>query len=465
MILTERCFGVLMPVFSLPGGTLDSADDFIRFLADAGARIWQVLPVGPTHEDLSPYLALSANAGNPCLIGLAMLGERAGKSVNDLAEGYALTGERDRGSPAYAAFLDHHRSWLQDYALFSVLRHKNGDIPWFEWPTEQRSRLPDAIASAREQFSAEIDYVIWQQFVFFDQWATLRSKCFHEGISLFGDVPIYVSHDSADVWQHQHLFQLAEDGSAKVVAGVPPDYFSPTGQRWGNPLYDWSALAAEDYAWWIERLRLQKDLFDIVRIDHFRGFESYYEIDGDAETAENGQWRPGPGRGLLARIREALPDMWLVAEDLGTITAEVDSLRREFALPGIRVLHFGFDGMWDNPHGPGNLEELTVLYTGTHDNNTSVGWYQSVPDWQRQLIDREMARFSMPFPDSLIACAFESRALTVIIPIQDLLGLGPEARVNTPGTMGDNWRWHLSPDTDLARARDLLLDLKERYRR
>ena len=296
MILTERCFGVLMPVFSLPGGTLNSADDFIGFLAESGARIWQVLPVGPTHEDLSPYLALSANAGNPRLIGLAMLGESAGTTLNDLAEGYALTGERDRDSPAYAAFVDHHRSWLPDYALFSVLRYKNGDIPWFEWPAEQRARSPEAIAAAREQFSAEIDYVIWQQFVFFDQWASLRAKCQQKGISLFGDVPIYVSHDSADVWQHQHLFQLAEDGSAKVVAGVPPDYFSPTGQRWGNPLYDWSALAAEDYAWWIERLRLQQDLFDIVRIDHFRGFESYYEIDGDAETAENGRWRPGPGR-------------------------------------------------------------------------------------------------------------------------------------------------------------------------
>ena len=466
MKLDRRRFGVLMPVFSLAGeGTMDDAGQFISFLTESGAAIWQVLPLGPTHEDGSPYLSLSAHAGNPALIGIDRLSRTIGRPVSSLGDAWNEAGRQDLVSPAYAEFADTHGHWLPDFALYCALRNHLGNAPWFEWPPELRRRDPAALASARTQLADEIDRFSWQQFVFFGQWQAIRDECRQAGISLLGDVPIYVSHDSADVWQHQECFQLAADGSASVVAGVPPDYFSPTGQRWGNPLYDWHRLAATGYGWWIDSMATQARLFDIVRIDHFRGLESYWEIPGDAETAETGQWRKGPGAEFLSKLLQALPGLSLVAEDLGTITAEVDALRRGFDLPGIRVLQFGFDGVWDNPHNPENIEEHCVLYTGTHDNDTSAGWYAALPDWQRNIVDERLAKYPRPFPASLIECAFESRARTVIFPVQDLLGLGSECRVNTPGTMVGNWQWRLAREASLAEAAAMLAELKSVYRR
>ncbi|MCB1693351.1 MAG: 4-alpha-glucanotransferase [Pseudomonadales bacterium] len=466
MGLDRRQFGILLPVFSLPGeGTLDGARTFVRFLQDTGAGIWQVLPLGPTHEDGSPYLALSANAGNPFLIGMRSLSDRVGGPVSTLAEAYAIVGERDRRSAAFNDFLARHGGWVHDYGLFTALRAHHGGVPWFEWPEPLRRRDDDALAEARRAFPAEIEFVIWQQFVFFSQWHAIKESCHAAGIALFGDVPIYVSHDSADVWQHQELFQLDGQGRATAVAGVPPDYFSPTGQRWGNPLYDWEALRRTGYDWWIERMSIQSELFDILRIDHFRGLESYWEIPGDSPTAETGTWRAGPGATFIEQLLARLPGVELVAEDLGTITAEVDALRRQFGLPGIRVLQFGFDGVWDNPHSLGNIEENMVLYTGTHDNDTSVGWYSSIPDWQKQLVNDALSHYNRTFPDSLLACAFESRANTVVLPVQDLLGLGSAARMNTPGTMVGNWSWRLPRDASLGRAGELLRSLKTAYDR
>jgi len=462
----ELDFGVLLPVFSLPGeGTLDGAESFVAFLAASGAAIWQVLPLGPTHEDGSPYLSLSAHAGNPRLIGMRSLSEEAGAGIASLEQGYDMLGALHLASEEYHRFTAQHRGWLDDFSLFCALRREQGDTPWTEWPSELRTRVPAALADAKARLAPEIDYVRWQQFLFFSQWARIRTICADHTIALFGDVPIYVSLDSADVWQHQELFQLNEAGMPEAVAGVPPDYFSPTGQRWGNPLYDWARLASDGYEWWIERMSTQRCLFDLIRIDHFRGLESYWEIPGNSPTAETGCWRKGPGRDFLRTILDALPDMRIVAEDLGTITQEVDALRGEFALPGIRVLQFGFDGVRNNPHNPDNLEENMVLYTGTHDNDTSVGWHRSLHGWQRDLVDASLARFDRPFPFSLIECAFASPARTVIVPLQDLLALGSDARTNTPGTTLGNWQWQLPGEAPLEETVRVLLDLKQRYDR
>ncbi len=456
MTLAMRSFGILHPVFSLPGsGSFDEAASFVEFLAASGARIWQVLPMGPTHEDLSPYLSLSSCAGNPQFIGLRLLSEQSGEPIADLATAFARTGRQDADADDYQAFVHRHHDWLPDFALFCALRSEQDGVPWYQWPLALRHRDPAALDEARQRLADAIRYHYWQQFVFFQQWGAIRDLCNAAGVQVFGDVPIYVSHDSVDVWQHQKVFRLNPDGSTSVVAGVPPDYFSPTGQRWGNPLYDWDRLKADGYRWWIDRMRQQAALYDIVRIDHFRGLESYWQIPATSETAEEGAWRPGPGHHFLSALMSQVEGLTLVAEDLGTITHEVDALRRAFQLPGIRVLQFGFDGVWDNPHSPANVEENMVLYTGTHDNDTCVSWYHGLVGWQRELVDRQLQPFGSAFPESLIACAFANQARTVIIPMADLLGLGPEGRINTPGTMGGNWQWQPGPWPEGAMAQRL----------
>ncbi|XOV86273.1 MAG: 4-alpha-glucanotransferase [Pseudomonadota bacterium] len=470
MKLETRSYGILLPVFSLPGnGTLDGARETIDFFQRSGVHIWQVLPLGPPHSDLSPYLALSSRAGNPALIGRSLLCHSRNMTRGTLAQVYQQTGAADMASDAFQAFAADNANWLPDFALYLAIRESQDNRPWFEWPSALRQREPVALGQASEQFSSAIDYVSWQQFVFHEQWQMIRCECEAAGIALFGDVPLYVSHDSADVWQHQDLFCLTETGSALSVAGVPPDYFSPTGQRWGNPLYDWDAMTASGYAWWLDRMKTQANLFDIVRIDHFRGLEAYWSVPASAATAETGEWCKGPGAALLEPLVREISDIQLVAEDLGTITAEVDELRRAFVLPGIRVLQFGYDGVSDNPHHPDNLEENTVLYTGTHDNDTTLGWYQALPDWQRDRVNTELARFGQPMPYSLIECAFASRARTVIIPMQDLLGLDSEARTNTPGTTTGNWQWRLRRNWQTnpvqARVISFLQGLKVRYAR
>lgn len=440
-LLDKRSYGVLMPIFSLPTGTLDGARDYIDFLKDAGASIWQILPLGPTHEDRSPYLALSAHAVNPDFIGVSML--QSG-SADSLIEIYQHQGRDD--SAAFRSFRESSKYWLPDYTLFQALRLKLNGKPWYLWPESLRDRHPGDLEEARLSLEDEISFETWRQFQLHLQWQHVRSQCEEAGIALFGDMPLYVSHDSVDVWVHRQLFKLNQDGTTNTVAGVPPDYFSPNGQLWGNPIFDWQRHMDTDFAWWIERVRRQLDLFHIVRLDHFRGLESYWEVPGSATDAVNGQWSKAPGAELLSALYSAIPELALVAEDLGTITAEVDTLREQFAIPGIRVLQFGFDGVADNPHAPTNVQPNMLLYTGTHDNDTSVGWYQQLSSSERLLLDRYLSPYDEEFPFSFIMGAMANQADTVVIPMQDLLGLGSDARTNTPGTTEGNWCWSL-PET------------------
>jgi 4-alpha-glucanotransferase len=463
-LLEQRAFGILLPVFSLPGSTLDSAEGFVSFLGRSGARIWQVLPLGPTHVDLSPYLAMSAHAGNPALIGLQNL-QRGMVCERDLHGIYAALGVEDCRSTAYREFCDKNAEWLPGYALFRALRRAFGNTAWYQWPENFRDREQVTMEKARRDFAAEIKFEMWQQYHFFAQWRRVREFCNTAGVLLFGDMPLYVSHDSADVWQYPELFKLRDDGSADAVAGVPPDYFAPQGQRWGNPIFDWPSHQGSGFEWWIRRMRTQVELYDIVRIDHFRGLESYWEVPAEAETAETGNWRQGPGEDLLNALFDALPSLNLVAEDLGTITAEVDALRTQFGLPGIRVLQFGFDGSPDNPHAPHNVQQSMVLYTGTHDNDTSVGWCDGIGADERDRLSMFLNAYDAPFPRSFISAAFASQANTVVVPMQDLLGLDSSARTNTPGTTEGNWHWCLPSQWNADQLAEDLSELARRYHR
>jgi 4-alpha-glucanotransferase len=318
---------------------------------------------------------------------------------------------------------------------------------------------------ARASLADDIEFHVWLQYQFHCQWQALRAHCRQRGVLLFGDLPLYVSHDSVDVWLQPELFLLNPDGMASSVAGVPPDYFAPRGQRWGNPIYRWERHQETGFNWWIDRMRSQTRLFDIVRIDHFRGLEAYWEVPGDAPTAETGQWRPGPGSALLDALHANLPGLRLVAEDLGTITSAVDALRNQYQMPGIRVLQFAFDGHEDNPHAPHNVVPNMVLYTGTHDNDTSLGWFNGLDADARQHVRHVLSEYGDEFPLSLIRCAFASAADTVIVPLQDLLGLDSAARINTPGTTVGNWHWRLPANWPAAAISEILGDLIERYGR
>jgi 4-alpha-glucanotransferase len=469
-----RQVGVQLPVFSLPGapgrGTFDGAAAFIEFLRDAGASVWQVLPLGPTHADHSPYLSISAHAGNPEFIGPRLLAA-AGLTDNALDQPAALADSfrclaRDtRLRAGFEAFAAANADWLRDHARFMVLRELQGGTHWHAWSPRWRDRHPEALARLDHDHAQRLAMHAWHQFLFFEQWRSIRGACRAAGIRLFGDIPLYVSHDSADVWVNRRFFALDAEGRAGKVAGVPPDYFAETGQRWGNPLYDWQALRDDGYRWWIRRVERQMALYDLLRIDHFRGLQAYWEIPADCPTAVDGCWRDGPGRELLEALHRALPHLDLVAEDLGTITRQVDELREAFGIPGMRVLQFGFDGVPDNPHAPGNLTETNLVYTGTHDNDTCVSWYRGLPDWQRDIVDRELGRYAEPFPLSLVECALASPSRLAMIPLQDLLGLGGQARINTPGTTAGNWNWQLAADWPAAETAAVLRRLKARHRR
>jgi len=454
----DRCFGILLPVFSLPGnGDFDAAGPFVEFLAEAGAAIWQVLPLGPTHADGSPYLSLSSRAGNPGFCG-AGLSEQLGLPEQ-------LQSASESMAQEFQKFCQQEADWLDGFALYMALREHFEQRAWFDWPEPLRTRQADALAQAEQEHPSRISEIKWQQFVFFQQWQHLRSLANHNGIQIFGDIPLYVAHDSADVWQHQSLFQLDEAGSPLAVAGVPPDYFSPTGQRWGNPLYDWDAMAADGFSWWIDRMNGQSQLYDIVRIDHFRGLEAFWSVPASSPTAEVGEWIKAPGQALLRQLQQHCPNIRFVAEDLGVITPEVEALRNEFALPGMHVVQFGFDGLEDNEHHPSNTALNSVVYTGTHDNDTSVGWYATLEEWQKVQLLETLSAYPGDFPLNFVACVFDTVANTAIIPIQDLLGLGTDSRINVPGTVGDNWRWQLPEGWPQAQVIAQLQSLKASYHR
>lgn len=466
-LFRERRAGVLLHPTSLPPADGHNRDDgngalgaaahrFLDFLAEAGFSLWQMLPIGPTHADRSPYQLLSAHAGNTeliCLQGLCENGWLDETAARELPRRNALQAAARRFFQAsggdvelgarYASFRRAEAGWLDDFALFIALREQRGDAPWWLWPQPLRRRDPGALAAAASALRERMDGVCFEQFVFFEQWQALRARAKARGIHLFGDMPIFVSHDSADVWTHQNLFQLDENGCPRVVAGVPPDYFSATGQRWGNPLYDWDAMRARGFDWWLRRLRGQLDYFDLIRIDHFRGFEALWEIPAGAATAVQGRWVAAPGEALLDAFFRHDPQLPLVAENLGVITEEVEALRRRFSLPGMLILQFAFDGSPHNPYLPHRHDPLEVVYTGTHDNDTTVGWYRTLDDATRARVDAYLGHSSEAMPWPLIRAALASVARLAVLPMQDLLELDGGARMNVPGTSAGNWRWRV----------------------
>jgi len=465
-----RSAGILLHPTSLPGpngiGELgEAAHRFARVLADAGITIWQMLPLGPTGYGDSPYQTFSAFAGNPLLIAVESDGrEFPARTVefDTVIPHKRELLERAIGSwkpdPGFRTFADAHASWLDDYALFMALKDAHGGAAWTTWERGAAFRDPAALARWREQLALNVERYRIEQYLFFVQFNALRDACRAHGVRLMGDLPIYVAHDSADVWADRHSFKLREDGRPLVQAGVPPDYFSATGQLWGNPIYDWDAMHADGYAWWIRRLRAAFESFDLVRIDHFRGFEAYWEVDGDAPTAIDGRWVKGPGAALFEAVTNALGPLPIVAENLGVITPAVEALREQFHYPGMSILQFAF-GL-DPEAGefrPHNFPRDRVVYTGTHDNDTTVGWWQSTGEGDSTRASDAVARekaFALQYLGAdgremnwtLMRAALASVANTVIIPLQDVLGLGSDARMNLPGRASGNWRFRFTWD-------------------
>jgi len=477
--LARRGFGILLHLTSLPGpygcGDLgSSAREFAAWLARAGASCWQFLPLTPTETFLgnSPYSSPSAFAGNTLLVSPELLMRegrvRLAEAQQDVppARGRvdfaAVRRHREpllraafararAGLDRDAAFQEflaaHGPAWLDDYALFCALKKQHQGASWVEWAEPLRRRDPAALAAAARDLADEVETVRFAQHLFFAQWAQLRAHCRDLGVVLVGDLPIYVTHDSADVWAHQELFKLDEAGRPEVVAGVPPDYFSETGQRWGNPVYDWRANAAEGYAWWRSRLAHNLGLCDVVRLDHFRGFSAYWEIPAAEKTAVKGAWVEGPGEHFFRAVARAFPDLPFIAEDLGVITPEVTALRRTFGLPGMHVLMFGLGGdVGESTNALHHHEPVGVAYTGTHDNNTALGWFRSETGGD------DAARFvdylGHPLAEAnaaaeLVRLCLLSPARTAVIPMQDVLGLDGSARMNIPASENGNWGWRM----------------------
>jgi 4-alpha-glucanotransferase len=460
-VFDRRRAGVLLHATSLPDSTRgalgQAARSFVDWLVAAGFSVWQFLPLGPVGADRSPYFGRSIHAGNPGLIdlnGLAALGvlEPGAVTTTARAAGLALACTRIRTHPGdpgreFATFTSHEARWLADYALFTAIQAEEGGRAWWEWPAALRRREPDALAAARASLAEPIARAEAEQFFFFTQWRALRRYAAERGVRLFGDLPMYLAPDSVDAWVHPELFQLGADGRPTAVAGVPPDYFATDGQLWGNPLFRWEEHQRTGFAWWLERLRAQFELFDLLRIDHFRGLESYWAVPADAPSAAFGEWRPASGAKLLARARAEFGGLAVVAEDLGVITPEVLRLRDEFDLPGMRVAQFGFDGRAQNPHLPHNWTVRSVGYSGTHDNDTSASWYAGLDAESRERVADYLGTSPARVVAALTRTVLASVAQLAILPMQDLLGLGREARMNTPGTTLGNWSWQFAwPD-------------------
>lgn len=458
----SRRAGVLLHLTSLPaaehhGALGASARRFLDLIAESGFTVWQMLPVGPADEERSPYFSRSVHAGDPALIDLDEL-----TAAGWIAPGTphpaeptahlrkrrlleALIGFENRADARaradYERFVELNRGWLLDDGLFLAVKAEHQGLPWWQWRPELRDRESTALAAAHQRHRAAVEHFVFEQYLFHRQWRALKAHAMQRGIALFGDIPIYVAHDSVETWAHRGNFRLDAQGLPMAVAGVPPDYFSAEGQLWGNPLYDWRAMQRDGFSWWMIRLAAQLERFDLVRIDHFRGLESYWEVPAGAATARAGAWQPAAGAALLERMREHFVRLPFVAEDLGVITPAVEQLRRRFDLPGMRILQFAFDGSPANPYLPHNHQARTVVYTGTHDNDTTLGWFRSLDANTRgQVLDYLGCRVEDVLP-SMIRAALGSVAELAIVPLQDLLGLGTEARMNTPGTTSGNWRW------------------------
>ena len=482
LVLDRRRAGILLHPTSLPGevenGTLGApALRFVDFLADGGFSVWQMLPLGPTHADRSPYQCLSVHAGNPRLISFAQveawgwLPHTTSLSVTSGAVRLSLLAQAREaflaqgGARDLAAFDTAHAFWLDDYALYVALRQSQDNRAWWQWPEPLRDRDVAALAAARAQHADDMALVRFEQFIFFRQWQELRQTAQARGVLLFGDMPIFVAHDSADVWAQREYFDLDVIGNPRVVAGVPPDYFTSTGQRWGNPLYNWTRLQADGFRWWIERLRTQFSLFDLVRIDHFRGFEACWQIPADEDTAVNGRWEPTPGKALFQALQDEFGALPVVAEDLGLITPAVHRLREQFGLPGMRILQFAFDGGADNPYLPHNHDVNSVVYTGTHDNDTTLAWFENLSVDQQGVALDYLGHPGEAMPWPLIRAALASVARLAILPMQDVLQAGHGQRMNIPGSNKGNWQWRFSWEQVLPGLSARLHGLTQRYGR
>jgi 4-alpha-glucanotransferase len=494
----ERISGVLLHVTSLPsyGGVGDlgpAAYEFVDFLAAAKQKLWQVLPLSPTGYGSSPYSALSAFAGNPILVSLEKLAEQ-GWIAPDRIQGLAghdgavdfvrASNEKlplveeaaanflDRASDEqrlkFQKFCTDNVSWLPDYAMFTVIRKVYNYASWHQWPAEFARRSGDWQTTVLNQYGRELAIEQAVQFFFSEQWCALKSYCGERGIQVMGDVAIFVNYDSADVWTHPDLFELDDNLIPLRVSGVPPDYFSATGQRWGNPLYRWGVMRERGFDWWVARIRRSLALYDSIRLDHFRGFEAYWSIPAEEETAMNGQWVKAPGHELFQRLRDVFGELPFVAEDLGLITKEVDELREHFGMPGMRILQFGFADRGSHLYLPHRFVPNTVTYTGTHDNNTTLGWWRD----DATPVERENAQTYLQTIDNdgeivwaMIKAAARSVANLCIFPLQDVLHIGSEGRMNTPAAAGGNWAWRYSPSAlhpDFALKLGALMEVTDR---
>jgi 4-alpha-glucanotransferase len=473
----SRSSGILLHPTSLPssygiGDLGQTGYDWVDFLEASGTGLWQILPLGPTGYADFPYQCFSAMAGNPYLISPQKLLEDGLLTANDLSDrpdfphqrvdyaqvipwkinllqqAYQCQKKTGILAKEFQTYQEANNDWLEDFALFMAMKEAHGLRPWVDWPEALRDRQPQAIQAFRDANRGNIiEQHALDQFLFSRQWSALKEYTNQKGIQIIGDIPIYVAHDSSDVWSNPEKFYLDDAGQPTVVAGVPPDYFSETGQLWGNPIYRWKLHAEEEFAWWKKRVEMVLQQVDIIRLDHFRGFAGYWEVPASEKTAVNGRWQPGPGEAIFDALKDHLGELPLIAEDLGVITPDVDALRDRYALPGMRIFQFGLEEGNDDPFVPHNYEPNCVAYTGTHDNDTSAGWFRNaIPehkDFARYYLNLSKEPTNLEITWQMMDRLWKSVANTVVAPMQDPLGLGTEARMNYPGTTDGNWQWRM----------------------
>jgi 4-alpha-glucanotransferase len=490
----KRSSGILLHISSLPGdegiGSMgNDAFQFVDFLAQTKQKIWQILPLGPVGYGNSPYQCYSAFAGNPMFIDVQKLVDDRLISKLSVTEHHfkskkvefekveewkmvlfreAFLGFRkhfERYKDEYYTFMSHNSWWLDDYALFRSLKTKFGESVWNTWNKELVTRDQYTIQEAFKELHADIDFHRFLQFIFFRQWYKLKAYANKKGIRIIGDIPLYVSYDSVDVWANQDIFLLDEDSRPTQVGGVPPDYFSETGQLWGNPVFDWERVAERDFDWWLARIQFNLRMFDQVRVDHFRGLESFWAVPVEEETAIIGEWLPAKGYELFRKLKEQMGNLEVIAEDLGVITPEVEKLRDDFGLPGMKILQFAFCTDQTNMDLPHNYTANFIVYTGTHDNDTSLGWFNSIDNKERRFLHKYISGKGKQFVENFIEHAWASAAHKAIIPMQDVLGLGAEARMNTPGIAAGNWDWRFTWPQIRQNHKVFLKKITEKYNR